>query len=304
MPTLRQFEHVVALADCRSFVRAAKLVGLTQPAFSLSIAKIEDEYGAALFTRSKKDVAPTAQGEIVIGAARRSLMIVTDLQREMDLSINAGAARFIIGCDALMGQELLAPTLNEIVRSHRDVRFSVQTGAWDRLIDDLENGKIDIYIGSFVNEFDNRFIHHVLEVPRQIMFCRPDHPIMKLATIGVKDIMLYPMVGPRAAPWVKNWLHASFETDPIPKFYKMYEDFIECDDYGITRHIVRNSNALGYASASVIEQDVRLGDVRTFLLDDLSFSMPAAIAASSSKLQHAAVAGLVTDIAAAFAPSG
>ena len=51
--SLRQLRHVLALNEHRNYRRAAEALHLTQSALSVSIRRIEDDYGVPLFKRSQ-----------------------------------------------------------------------------------------------------------------------------------------------------------------------------------------------------------------------------------------------------------
>ena len=70
---LRQLEYVVAVADQRTFTRAARSVHVSQPSLSHGIRTLEGELGVELFARVGRTVAPTSAGLQVIDAARRVL---------------------------------------------------------------------------------------------------------------------------------------------------------------------------------------------------------------------------------------
>ena len=63
---LRQLRYFIALAEHRSFVRAADAMGITQPAFSRSIQGLEQELGCQLVDRGSKDLRPTPEGQVVL----------------------------------------------------------------------------------------------------------------------------------------------------------------------------------------------------------------------------------------------
>ena len=65
----------------RNFTKAAKILGLTQPAVSSQIAALEDALGVELFQRGR-EVRLTPSGEIFLGYARR-------IQQSYDLANNA-----------------------------------------------------------------------------------------------------------------------------------------------------------------------------------------------------------------------
>lgn len=76
---LRQLEYVVAVADQRTFTRAARSVHVSQPSLSHGIRTLEAELGVELFARVGRTVAPTSAGLQVIDAARRVLREMADL---------------------------------------------------------------------------------------------------------------------------------------------------------------------------------------------------------------------------------
>lgn len=71
--TLAELRYIVAVAQERHFGRAAAHCFITQPALSLAIKKLEEELGAPLFERRKKEVALTPVGERIIEQAQRVL---------------------------------------------------------------------------------------------------------------------------------------------------------------------------------------------------------------------------------------
>jgi DNA-binding transcriptional LysR family regulator len=73
MYTLSQLRYLVALADALHFGRAARLLGMTQPALSQQIRRLEAEVGVSLLVRDRRNVALTAAGEALVTQARRAL---------------------------------------------------------------------------------------------------------------------------------------------------------------------------------------------------------------------------------------
>src|SRR5262245_38964819 len=72
-PSVRQLEYAVAVADHRSFRKAAASCRVSQPALSAQIALLERELGAQVFERDRRRVLITPAGEDLIGRARRVL---------------------------------------------------------------------------------------------------------------------------------------------------------------------------------------------------------------------------------------
>ncbi len=67
--TLNELKFVVAVAQERSFRRAAEKCFVTQPALSLGIKKLEEELEVIIFERSRSEVTPTEIGAQLIEQA-------------------------------------------------------------------------------------------------------------------------------------------------------------------------------------------------------------------------------------------
>src|SRR5260370_41997483 len=77
--TARQLQYAVAVADTRSFRRAAALCGGSQPSLSAQLGLLEVALGVRLFERDRRRVLPTAAGDELITRARRVLVETDDL---------------------------------------------------------------------------------------------------------------------------------------------------------------------------------------------------------------------------------
>lgn len=70
---LRQLRQFVTLAETGNFHRAAEMLHMAQPPLSVSIRKLEEEMGEALFERRSTGVFLTTVGEAMLADARLTL---------------------------------------------------------------------------------------------------------------------------------------------------------------------------------------------------------------------------------------
>src|SRR5687768_12309572 len=66
---------LIAVVDLRSFTKAAQSLGITQPAVSAQIKRLQSLLGADLLDKSAPGVSLTSAGELVVNYARRLLSI-------------------------------------------------------------------------------------------------------------------------------------------------------------------------------------------------------------------------------------
>ncbi len=70
---LRYFRYFIMVAETLNFVQAAERLGISQPALSQQIGKLEEEIGASLLQRTRHKVALTPVGEVFLVEARLAL---------------------------------------------------------------------------------------------------------------------------------------------------------------------------------------------------------------------------------------
>jgi DNA-binding transcriptional LysR family regulator len=85
----RLLEAFRSVLDSGSMTQAAASLGLTQPAVSAQIARLESDIGFALFVRSGNRVRPTAEAIAFRGEVEQTLTKINDLSRVAE-QIRAG----------------------------------------------------------------------------------------------------------------------------------------------------------------------------------------------------------------------
>ena len=68
-----QLQYIIAIANTGSLSLAARQIGVSQPALSKYLNKLEQELGLTLFTREKKKLRPTEAGRVYINGACKIL---------------------------------------------------------------------------------------------------------------------------------------------------------------------------------------------------------------------------------------
>jgi DNA-binding transcriptional LysR family regulator len=150
---------LVAVVDLRSFTKAAVLLGLTQPAVSAQIKRLQYLLGADLFDRSVQGISLTQQGETVVTYARRLLSINDQI---MHLGTSGVQPETVIrlGTTSDYIAAILPGTLARFRERRPDVRFVVRTAAYDTLVRDLRSGGLDVAVGLSLNPPPDA--HHVM----------------------------------------------------------------------------------------------------------------------------------------------
>jgi DNA-binding transcriptional LysR family regulator len=132
----------VAIADHRSFTRAAKMLGTTQSAISVKLKRLEDRVGQRLIERTPRLVRLSAQGAVFLAVARdflaaheRAVAGLSEVRRRLALGIAAEVA----------GPEI--PTLLARLNAHDPVHtIEARLDSSRHLLDAFDRGDIDAAI--------------------------------------------------------------------------------------------------------------------------------------------------------------
>jgi DNA-binding transcriptional LysR family regulator len=136
----------VAVVDLRSFTKAAASLGVTQPAVSAQIKRLQFLIGDDIFDRSTQGVSLTPRGDIVISYARRLLSLndqivhLGDGGTRPELVIRVGTPNDYVA-------SILPDTLARFRERRPEVRFFVRTDYYDSLARQLRCGEIDLVAG-------------------------------------------------------------------------------------------------------------------------------------------------------------
>jgi DNA-binding transcriptional LysR family regulator len=115
----------LAVAEERSFTRAATRLGVSPSAMSHAMRGLEEDIGVRLLSRTTRSVSPTEAGEQLLARLRPAL---TDVQETLDhLSglRNKPAGRLRLLLPRIAGAELLAPKLAQFTRDYPDVVLDI-----------------------------------------------------------------------------------------------------------------------------------------------------------------------------------
>ena len=125
----------VAVADHRSFTRAAVALNRTQSAVSMQVKRLEERLQAELFHRTKANVDLSAAGEGLLGYARRILSLNEEAMGRVREHKVEGRVRLGVMDD--YGTLLVPPLLASFVANYPLIRIEMETGLTSSMTDRL-----------------------------------------------------------------------------------------------------------------------------------------------------------------------
>lgn len=184
IPDSTQLATFRVFAEQLNFTRAAKVLGLSQPAVHAQVQRLSEALGAVLYQRQGRSLELTEAGQRVLAFARESQgradVLLQELrgdtqQRPVALAAGEGVLLYVLGPAIAAHVEHGAPAPRLMVRSAANVRAAVQTGAADVGI--LPRAALRPGIEAV----------RILKVG-QALACAADHPLAGRAEVSLTDL--------------------------------------------------------------------------------------------------------------------
>jgi DNA-binding transcriptional LysR family regulator len=141
---------LVAVVDLRSFTKAAHSLGVTQPAVSAQIKRLQFLLGYELLDKSAPGVSLTPQGHEVVAAARRMLSINDEILRATGGNSRSQTLR--IGIPGDFAGARIAPVLASFHKRWPHIGFNVAPTSFERTLRELKQGELDLAVGTTKSE--------------------------------------------------------------------------------------------------------------------------------------------------------
>jgi DNA-binding transcriptional LysR family regulator len=183
---LFQLETFLAVAEERSFSRAAARLHRTQPAVSQAIAKLEAELGEVLLERSSRDGTLTDAGEVLREYAQKLLNLrgeatgaLTELRALHRGRLNLAANEYT--CLYLL------PLLDEYRRQNPQVKVAVQRALASRIPDEVLMHSVEIGVLSF--RPDDPQVQSVVVFRDELnLVVNPRHALAKSGEVSIRQL--------------------------------------------------------------------------------------------------------------------
>jgi DNA-binding transcriptional LysR family regulator len=143
---LWQLEVFIAVAEEKSFSRAGRRLGRTQPAISSSIKLLEDELSEPLFDRLGKSIKLTAAGEMLTDYAKRLLRLRSEALEAMGELRGLGRGTLSLGANETTCLYLLPEVLASFKQAYPHVQVDIQRAITRAITEKVVDGSLDFGI--------------------------------------------------------------------------------------------------------------------------------------------------------------
>src|ERR1043165_8070967 len=183
----RQLRAVLAVAEYRSFIAAAALLKISQPALTRTIQQVEQALGVTLFSRSTRQVTITAAGREFAALAER---LLNDLRISVgNLRQQAGQAsgQIIVASVLSLAGLVLPELLATFGQRYPGIQVHLREGIQADVVDDVRSGVADFAIG-YVEGLPEDFIVDGVSPERFHVVMPRAHALAARRRLGIRDV--------------------------------------------------------------------------------------------------------------------
>lgn len=261
----RRLQAAALLSDLHHMPSVARATGISQPALSQAIARLEDTLGQPLFQRGARGMMPT---ETCLRWAVRFERVLAELRHiEADVAALNGVLQGGVTVGALpLARTLLLPkAIGALLARHPKLQVHSLESPYEELCAGLLSGRIDFILGALRPAAGSGLSAQPLFEDQTVLIAGATHPLAGSSALTLADLAPYPWVLSRAGTPLRDALERFFlgrgHAPPAPA--------VETGDLALLRGLLVEGRMLTVLSAHQLHYEIAAG-----LLVVLPLAMP------------------------------
>jgi DNA-binding transcriptional LysR family regulator len=250
---LRQMEMFKAVAEERSFTRAAERLHVSQSAVSRQVKLLEDELGGALLHRGPRHATLTSSGELLLKTVHR-------IQREMQEAVSQIAETRTLHRGSLSlagGMTVCMYILPRVLKRFRSlypaVELSVVSTPWHNALEKLRRHELDLALLTLPIVADDMLVVPALK-EEMVAVAAPGHALMRQRPVPPKSLGRFPLITYEAGSNSRRVLDEFFVSEEVSVRIAMETENVE-----IIKAMVGNGLGVSVIPFAAVAKDVRAG---------------------------------------------
>jgi len=259
--------NAALLADVHHMSTVAHQQGLTQPAVSAAISRLEQCLAQPIFQRTPRGMIPTPAGERWVMRFKRVLAELRNIEADVAALNGAIEGVVTVGALPLIRTLVLPRAIAEVLARHPRLRIRTLESPYGDLCAGLLSAEVDFILGALRPLHDKSLSTEVLLHEDIVLLSRTGHPLAARRDIGFDDLRAYPWVLSRASSPLRYQLNDFFRAYGQP----LLEPSVETADLATLRGLLLHSNMLTALSRHQMHYEVASGGLQAldFPLDGM-----------------------------------
>jgi DNA-binding transcriptional LysR family regulator len=192
---LRHFRYFAAVARYLNYSEASRRLHVAQPAISQTILDLEEEIGAKLFLRNKRNVRLTAAGTALLGEVENILKRSDEAKRAAQRAARGEVGILRIGFIAPATAPILPLLVQTYLRRYPEVELQLHHMNPDAQLAAFDEGVLDLGLSRPLPPERRRYFEEeVVYIDHLAALLPPRHPLIKEKRIKLEKLASEPFV--------------------------------------------------------------------------------------------------------------
>ncbi|MCM2503152.1 LysR family transcriptional regulator [Aureimonas altamirensis] len=239
----RDLRYFLAIVDCRGVGAAADRLGVTQPAVTKCVDRLEDLLRTPLLARKGRYVELTPAGMLFHRRAKAILLRMEDAMQELSSHASGLSGHVRLGAAATMTEALLPGVIDKIMRETPGITIELTTGMNDVLREALRENRLDLLVSPTVDGGEE-FESEPLISDKVVVVARQGHPLAD-ALAPMPEMLRYEWILPPSTVALRRWLDHSFERAGLPHPRVQ----VEVNSLVLMPRLIGNTDLISFASS-------------------------------------------------------
>ena len=238
---LRDIEYFAVVAQHRHVGRAAEALGLSQPALSRSLRRVEQSLDTKLLTRTAKGVELTVVGTAFLSRIQRLRLSLDDIEHEVHDLTKGRSGHLHVGANNHAVEHLLPASIEALLHAAPQLRLKVSIGPTAELVTALRSGQVDLIVTGIVSPTEQDLVQVHLWDDDYYVYASADHRLAARKRLTIADVAAEGWVLTHGAP-PTLWLHRIFQDHGLPPPKVM----LETSSLSLRLRVLASSNLLDF----------------------------------------------------------
>ncbi len=247
---LDDVDYFLSVAKHGKVRRAAEALGVSQPAVTQALHRLESEWGFPLFFRSSTGMQLTPAAQPFYERIRKLRTGFEDAVKEAsDLHLGErGMLR--VGVSSLYIQRVFVPAALEFQRQRPAARLRLMFNLNDRLQEALHAGDIDLCISALPRKVHEEMTSVSLLDDPIVLVVNSQHPLLKFRELRIEDLSQESWILPASTVMIRREIEGRFAEAGLPPPRVLVE--FNNGTSGQLNPLITNTNLIGLMSESTL----------------------------------------------------
>ena len=206
----RDLDYLLAVEEHGGIGKAAEALGMSQPALTKAIQRVEAQTGLALFQRTANGVAPTQAGSLFLARARRIALEYEDALKEMHAIRSGEQGVLSLGYSPTVPATLVLGACRQLLKERPAARLRLRRRLARDLVDLLVAGELDLIVAPEPNREADELLFVELFRDSLSVLADDSHPLHRKRNLRLADLVDQEWLLPGPTIVVRQQVDAAF----------------------------------------------------------------------------------------------